>query len=73
MDKPKYYFGWSGQWYNEHHSGIRIHDYFSLMVNQFPILVVRRYDDPQSSIDLMNYIIGIFGFTISKYMIIKKD
>ena len=72
MSKPKYYFGWCGQWYNEYHTDIRIHDYFSLMINQFPIIVVRRYDNPHD-FDWMNYIIGICGFTISKYMLIKNE
>ncbi len=55
-----------GAWYNEYHSSIRIHDYFSLMINQFPILVVRKYDNPHSdnkNLD-MSVWLGLLGFTI---------
>ena len=53
------------QWYNEYSDHIRIHDYFSFMINQFPILVVRRYDDPHSKYDHRNKVIniGLVGFT----------
>jgi hypothetical protein len=52
-------------WYCEYSGHIRIHDYFNLMVNQFPILVVRRLDNPHSENADMNRIImiGVFGFT----------
>lgn len=52
-----------GCWYNENNS--RIHDYFSLMVNQFPILVVRKYDNPHSENLNMDKVIsiGFLGFT----------
>jgi hypothetical protein len=53
------------QWYNEYKGHIRIHDYFSLMINQFPILVIRKMDNPESENEDMDKIIliGIFGFT----------
>ena len=54
------------RWYNEYHSDIRIHDYFSLMIDQFPILVVRRYDDPHSKSNWVTYSVGILGFTFNK-------
>lgn len=55
-----------GRWYNEYHRDIRIHDYFSLMVNQFPILVVRRYDNPHSEDEQLGRVIsvGVMGFTV---------
>lgn len=54
-----------GKWYNEYNGHWRIHDYFSIMVNQFPIVVVRKMDNPHSENDDMNKIImiGMFGFT----------
>lgn len=56
------------RWYNEYKNPIRIHDYFSLMVNQFPIFVIRKIDNPHSESDDMDRIIivGIFGFSITK-------
>jgi hypothetical protein len=53
------------KWYNEFHGDIRIHDYFSLMINQFPILVIRKYDNPHSEKDDMekSVYLGIIGFT----------
>lgn len=52
------------QWYNEYDGHIRIHDYFSLMINQFPILVIRKLDNPHSENENMDKIIivGLFGF-----------
>lgn len=53
------------RWYTEFKGPIRFHDYFSLMIHQFPVLVVRKYDNPHSSEpDLERTIwVGIFGFT----------
>ena len=54
-----------GSWYNEYKGNVRIHDYFSLMLHQFPILVIRKYDNPhseKSDMD-MNVWLGILGFT----------
>ena len=55
-------------WYCEYPNHIRIHDYFSFMINQFPILVIRKLDNPHSENDDMDKIImiGIFGLTIIK-------
>ena len=62
-----YHFGGlPKKWYNEYHTGIRIHDYFSLMINQFPVVVIRKYDQPHSESRWVNYSIGILGFTFSK-------
>lgn len=51
------------RWYNEYKNGIRIHDYFSLMINQFPILVVRKLDNPHNDNDINIAVIGVMGFT----------
>lgn len=52
-------------WYNEYEGHWRMHDYFSLMINQFPILVIRRMDNPHSEKENMDKIImiGFIGFT----------
>ena len=54
-----------GSWYNEYHGHIRIHDYISIMVNQFPIFVIRRYDNPHSKNEDMDRSVhmGILGFS----------
>jgi len=53
------------KWYNEYKGHIRIHDYFCLMINQFPIVVVRKLDNPHSENDDMDKVImvGLLGFT----------
>ena len=51
------------KWYCEYNHGIRIHDYFSLMINNFPIIVVRKLDNPHFNDDKDSISIGIFGFT----------
>jgi hypothetical protein len=53
------------KWYSEYRDNIRIHDYFSLMVNQFPIFVIRKIDNPESENDDMDAVItiGLIGFT----------
>ena len=53
------------RWYNEYKQPIRIHDYFSLMIDQFPIFVIRKYDDPHTESLKKSICIGIFGFTIT--------
>lgn len=53
------------KWYNEYSGHIRIHDYFSIMINQFPIFVIRKLDNPHSENGKMDKVIliGILGFT----------
>lgn len=59
------HFKWSGKWYNEYQNHVRIHDYFSIMINQFPIFVIRElyFDlhEDESSIVLS---IAFIGFTL---------
>lgn len=58
-----------GKWYNEY-GGFEIHDYFSLMVNQFPIFVIRKYKNNHSEYEYgFSLSIGIFGFTVIKRFI----
>lgn len=52
-------------WYNEYSANTRIHDYFCIMFNQFPVIVFRKIDNPHSENVNMDAIllIGFFGFT----------
>lgn len=50
------------KWYNEYDKNIRIHDYFSFMINQFPIIVIRKYDSPKEDDEYSIYL-GLVGFT----------
>lgn len=48
--------------YNEFRTWVRWHDYVAIVVNEFPVLLIRRYDwldDTQSTT-----IAQIFGFTV---------
>lgn len=59
-----------GNWYCEYKFHVRIHDYFSFMVNNFPILVLRRYDwDLHDEKNSSTYSLGILGFTFNKVII----
>lgn len=63
----KYKFTSFGQWYCEYKNHVRIYDYFSIMINNFPILVFRRYDwDLHSKFNSSTYSFGIFGFDFNK-------
>jgi len=51
-------------WYHEYKEHCRFHDYFNIMVNNFPILTLRRIDfslhcEAHESV----FMIGILGFT----------
>ena len=59
-------------WYNEYRD-IRIHDYFSLMINQFPILVIRKYDLFRASDNNKTIDIGVLGMTLSfRKVLVRK-
>lgn len=52
------------KWCSEYDSHVKIHDYVSIMVNQFPVLVVRKIDYSQSvNPSNMSIIIGFLGLT----------
>jgi len=76
--EEKYYYKWKGKWnfkpeawYNEYRD-IRIHDYFSVMVNQFPILVVRKYDLFRASDNDKTISIGLLGMTFSFRKVLQR-
>lgn len=51
------------QWYSEYKGNIRIHDYFNLMINQFPIITIRKIDRPHNKNKEKVISIGILGIT----------
>lgn len=61
-------------WYCEYEGHHRFHDYFSLMINNFPIFVIRRMDNPHSENDHMDKLIllGIIGYSFTLYNAFKK-
>jgi hypothetical protein len=53
------------KWYCEYDGHNRIHDYISIMIDNFPIFVIRKMDNPHSEKENMDrfYMIGILGLT----------
>lgn len=49
--------------YNEFKNGVRWHDYFAIMVNEFPVILVRKYDWPHDN-DNYTFIVQLFGFNL---------
>ena len=48
-------------WYCEYHNGIRIYDYFSLMITNHPILTFRVFDNPHED-SWTTYTLGFLVF-----------
>lgn len=57
------------RWYCEYKSHVRIHDYFSFLIGNFPILAVRRYDwglhEPNQS---STYSFAVLGFSYDRFV-----
>jgi hypothetical protein len=51
-----------GKFYNEF-NGMQTKDYFSFWINDFPIVVVRRYMNCHSKDNETSYYVGFLGFT----------
>ena len=49
--------------YNEFKNGVRWHDYVSLVLNEFAVVLVRRYDWPHEN-DRYLIIAQIFGIQV---------
>ena len=61
-------------WYCEYKNGVRIHDYINIMINNFPIFTIRRYDFGVHSGDFSSTIsVGILGFTKNFQLNIDKQ
>ena len=50
------------QWYLEYHSSIRLHFYVSVMINNYPILVVCKFDDPHADPYWCRYVVQFLWF-----------
>jgi hypothetical protein len=50
--------------YNEFKNGIRWHDYVSIIINEFPIILIRKYDDPHNDSINAFITIQIIGITM---------
>ena len=50
--------------YNEFKNGVRWHDYFAIMINEFPVILVRKYDWPHDSDDRYTFIVQVLGFKV---------
>jgi hypothetical protein len=52
--------------YNEFSEHIRWHDYISIMINEFPVVLVRKYDDPHETRGYYwsAFLIQIMGFKV---------
>lgn len=52
--------------YNEF-KHVRWHDYFSFMINEFPVVLVRKYDWPNEG-DQWVFLVQILGFKVFERM-----
>ena len=50
------------QWYLEYHTGIRLTFYVSVMINNYPIFVVCKFDDPHSTVYWKHYVVQLLFF-----------
>jgi hypothetical protein len=48
--------------YNEFKNGVRWHDYFNIMVNEFPIILIRKYD--WDEIDTYTFVVQVMGVKV---------
>ncbi len=57
---------WSGCWYQEFRNHVRFHDYFNIMINNFPIITLRRFDFGLHEEKLRStYSLGLCGLTLT--------
>ena len=50
--------------YNEFKDGVRWHDYLAFVINEFPVLLIRRYDWPGDSDEAYTFMVQVLGFKI---------
>lgn len=54
-----------GFWYCEYKRHVRIHDYFSFLIHNFPIFAFRRYDwDLHGPVQGSTYVMALLGVSI---------
>lgn len=58
--------------YNEFKSGVRWHDYFAIMINEFPVLLVRKYDWPLEGDCKYTFLVQVLGFKVYQYRGVEK-
>jgi len=56
--------------YNEFKNGVRWHDYFAIIINEFPVVLVRKYDWPHEN-DNYTFMVQVFGFKVYQYIGVK--
>ena len=58
--------------YNEFKNGVRWHDYFAFIINEFPVLLIRKYDWPGDDDEAytVTVMVQVLGFKI--YQRIRK-
>jgi hypothetical protein len=56
-------FNFCPQWYNEY-GKVRTHDYFTFMVNQFPVFAVRNITFLHDSVEV--FYVAVLGITYQK-------
>lgn len=44
--------------------GVRWHDYFAFMINEFPVILVRKYDWPHDPDYRYTFMIQLLGFDV---------
>lgn len=50
--------------YNEFKDGVRWHDYFSIMIHEFPVILVRKYDHPHAYNNQYTFMVQVLGFKV---------
>jgi hypothetical protein len=53
--------------YNEFKDGVRWHDYFAIVINEFPVILVRKYDWPHEG-DQYTFSVQILGFRVYQHI-----
>ena len=58
--------------YNEFKDGVRWHDYFSIMVNEFPVILIRKYDWPHEFNAKYTFIVQVLGFDVYQHIGVEE-
>jgi hypothetical protein len=57
--------------YNEFKNGVRWHDYFAIMFNEFPVILVRKYDWPDEG-DKYTFMVQVLGFKVYQHFGVEE-
>jgi len=57
--------------YNEFKNGVRWHDYFAIIINEFPVVLVRKYDWPHEN-DNYTFMVQVLGFKVYQYIGVEE-